>query len=278
MIPAGAGRFPNRDEHHSLGAMGIVVGLNGERIDPLEESICAQLRASGSARAALGSLPVPVEQWRTTARAAARRLDRPVRTLIATDLVHAVLSDWPANDREQAIHDAALRSAVMAISDHTEDTDALEPLRGHPRGVPLMLSAIGRWDIEVDLDFAYDGTFTVRGTNVDAYETADALRECFADHGMRPYAILTPERDHTGQFVADRVHVHLIGVRPGEPPDHQASSYIGEASPRTSRRLYLPMLDYLTRRTLPALPARIPLILPVGRDRIPVFALTVNRR
>lgn len=259
--------------------MGILVGLDGERIDPLEEFIRAQLHSRGSVRADLNSLTVTTEHWRKTARAAARRLQRPVRTLIAGGAVHAILTDWPANERERAIHEATLRSAIRAVG----VTESPGPINLHepaaavrPRGEPVMLSQIGRWDIEVDLDFSYNGTFTVRGSNVDAYHTADTLRAYLDDHGLVPYAVLTPEQDATGQFLPDHVHVHLVAVKPGEPVDHRASDYIGEASTRSARRLYQPMLERLTHGALPALPARIPRVLPVGRDRVPVFALLVN--
>jgi hypothetical protein len=57
------------------------------------------------------------DEWRKAARAAARRLGRPVETLQHRHIVVAALKDWPANELEQQVQDAALRNAVNRIAD-----------------------------------------------------------------------------------------------------------------------------------------------------------------
>lgn len=60
-------------------------------------------------------LPMTVNQWRRVARAVGRELDRPVRTILTGGDLHALLQDWPRDDREAVLHDAALRRAVNAV-------------------------------------------------------------------------------------------------------------------------------------------------------------------
>jgi len=61
----------------------------------------------------IAEIPVPVEEWRRLARAAARALGRPVQTVIVQNVeVAAVLRDWPATPDEQATHWAAMRRAI----------------------------------------------------------------------------------------------------------------------------------------------------------------------
>lgn len=57
------------------------------------------------------------DEWREAARAAARRLDRPIETVQHRHLVVAALKDWPANKLEQQVQDAALRAAMHRIAD-----------------------------------------------------------------------------------------------------------------------------------------------------------------
>ncbi|MCK3769779.1 hypothetical protein MZK47_08875 [Microbacterium aerolatum] len=272
--------------------MGIVVGINGERIDPLDESLRVQLSATGSAVADVDTLTVSPARWRAAARAAARSLGRPVKTIAAGHHLHAILTDWPADDREQQIHDAALRAVVDAIAspisvppdrwgviptERPAVTD-MEPTEPPVRGKPLSLASVPKWDLEIDFDFVYDGTFTVRSSRGNAVAVAASLREYVADHGYQPYVLLGPEQDPDGQFVLDRIHAHLFLHGPNAEPDYQASDYIGEVSSRTARRLFEPMAESLSRGMLPALPARISGVLPLGTDGEPAFVLTVNRR
>lgn len=89
----------------------------------LLEQITAELTATGGARAPLESLPVDVDEWRKIARAAARSLGRPVRTLCTEDAVEAYLSDWPATEEEQRVHLATLRAAINRNTVPSEDSD-----------------------------------------------------------------------------------------------------------------------------------------------------------
>ena len=57
------------------------------------------------------------DEWRKAARAAARRLGRPVETLQHRHIVVAALKDWPANELEQQVQDAVLRNALNRIAD-----------------------------------------------------------------------------------------------------------------------------------------------------------------
>lgn len=87
--------------------------------DPLVDAISEQLRLRGSARSSPGE---PAGPWRSAARAAARSLGRPVETIEHGGIAHAALRDWPANELEEQIQRKALRRAVEAVADHTEQT------------------------------------------------------------------------------------------------------------------------------------------------------------
>jgi hypothetical protein len=80
----------------------------------LLEFIRTRLLSAGTVIVAITSLGVPVPEWRRTARAAARELGRPVRTLVHGDVVQAYLTDWPASSQERVVHDRAMRAAVGA--------------------------------------------------------------------------------------------------------------------------------------------------------------------
>src|SRR3954451_19601153 len=95
--------------------MGDVVGFDRQRVDPLVENFKQSFFEFGQARATVDDLGVSLAQWRTTARAVARDLQRTVKTLVAGGQVHAVLTDWPMDERESAIHRAQLRAAVNAV-------------------------------------------------------------------------------------------------------------------------------------------------------------------
>lgn len=96
--------------------MGKIVGLDGKSIDPLAVIIRDALETDGSVSQSLRSLTVPVEQWRRLARAVGRDLGRPVQTVVSPDAVHAALRDWPANEREQRIHEQAMRDVANAAA------------------------------------------------------------------------------------------------------------------------------------------------------------------
>lgn len=80
--------------------------------------IRAQLDERGSARVIVEDLPMTVNQWRHVARTVGRELDRPVRTILTGGDLHALLQDWPRDAREAALHDAALRRAVVGVGLH----------------------------------------------------------------------------------------------------------------------------------------------------------------
>lgn len=101
---------------HYAALMGDVVGMTGEPIDPLQENLRQSFYKFGQARATIDALGIPLTEWRKAARAVARDLGRPVQTLVGGDQVHAVLTDWPADDRESAVHRAQLRAAVVAAA------------------------------------------------------------------------------------------------------------------------------------------------------------------
>lgn len=106
--------------------MGKVIGLNGKAVDSLMLSLRAALLAEGAASQLLKGAPVSVEEWRRKVRVVARELGRPVRTFVSVDAVHAILRDWPADDRESQIHDRALEEAVELSKLATEMTTPIE--------------------------------------------------------------------------------------------------------------------------------------------------------
>jgi phage tail sheath gpL-like len=80
------------------------------------EELRVGLAAAGSVNVAQDGLPVPADVWRKVARRAARDLGRPIQTLTHDRWVHAILADWPRDEREAAIHLEALRRAVEAAA------------------------------------------------------------------------------------------------------------------------------------------------------------------
>ncbi|MGA0568624.1 hypothetical protein ACO2Q7_14940 [Rathayibacter sp. KR2-224] len=85
---------------------------DGRRRDALILWLRDELAATGSVSQRLGEVTVSMEEWRKAARATGRELGRPVQTLAGADAVHAVLTDWPRDDRERAIHMEALKAAM----------------------------------------------------------------------------------------------------------------------------------------------------------------------
>ena len=96
--------------------MGTIIGLNGNPVDPLAIRIREAFEADGSVAQSLESLTVPVEEWRQIARAVGRDLGRPVQTVVSPDAVHAVLRDWPTDERERRIQAQNMRDVVDAIA------------------------------------------------------------------------------------------------------------------------------------------------------------------
>lgn len=81
----------------------------------LVEQLRDALSESGGVRAPLETLPVSVELWRSSARAAGRSLGRRIRTFEGDVAVEAYLADWPRDDEERRLHFAAMREAVNRI-------------------------------------------------------------------------------------------------------------------------------------------------------------------
>lgn len=96
--------------------MGKIVGFDGKSFDSLTFIILAAFEADGSVSQRLESLTIPVEEWRRIARAVGRGLGRPVQTVVSPDSVHAVLRDWPANERERHIHKQTMRDIADAVA------------------------------------------------------------------------------------------------------------------------------------------------------------------
>ena len=97
--------------------MGEIIGIGDRQVqNALAVAIRDTLTAHGSVAQDVASLTVPVDEWRKTARAVGREINRPVQTLIAGDAVHAVLCDWPHDEHEQNIHQRKMRPAMDAVS------------------------------------------------------------------------------------------------------------------------------------------------------------------
>jgi len=92
------------------------------------DAIRAGFQGRGSAHVAAGDLRLSPERWRALARKVGRELGRSVQTLESDGSVWAVLRDWPRDERERGIHDAALRAASTAA--------ALHPPQIGPRPIP----------------------------------------------------------------------------------------------------------------------------------------------
>lgn len=73
----------------------------GPSYDDLIAQLADDLEAHGWLRVPLADLPVKPTVWRRAARAAARRMGRTVKTGESADGVHAWLTDWPRDEREQ---------------------------------------------------------------------------------------------------------------------------------------------------------------------------------
>lgn len=103
-----------------MDCVGEVIDIRSRKSgDELLLVIRDALVAKGSISRDIDSLTVSVELWRKAARGAGRSLKRPVRTVITDRVVHAVLADWPRDDHERRIQQAALRAAMNAASQYS---------------------------------------------------------------------------------------------------------------------------------------------------------------
>jgi len=85
-------------------------------LDGMRDRIAADLLNAGSVMVHVGDLSITASEWRAIARAAARKIGRPIETVANETRAWAVLRDWPADDRERAKLDAAITNAVRSIS------------------------------------------------------------------------------------------------------------------------------------------------------------------
>lgn len=79
------------------------------------EALRHDLLTSGGANADVTTLPMTAEEWRSAARTIARAEGRTVRTFFSGTMLHAVLTDWPANAAEEAALAESVRRGVQAI-------------------------------------------------------------------------------------------------------------------------------------------------------------------
>jgi hypothetical protein len=79
----------------------------------LVDEIETTLRRRGSIQTTVAS-DGEADEWRKAARAAARKIGRPVETVQHRHVVVA-LKDWPANELEQQLWDATLNNVMSRI-------------------------------------------------------------------------------------------------------------------------------------------------------------------
>lgn len=79
------------------------------------EALRQELLSTGGASANITHMPMSADEWRSDARRIARAEGRTVRTFRSGDTVHATLTDYPANEVEEASFAAALRRGVERI-------------------------------------------------------------------------------------------------------------------------------------------------------------------
>ena len=93
--------------------MGEIIPFRGRTSETnVDEAIQDALQSQGFAVQSIESLTVSLDEWRKRARSVARKLGRPVQTIVVGDSVHAALRDWPRDEREQLLHDQAKRAIV----------------------------------------------------------------------------------------------------------------------------------------------------------------------
>lgn len=99
-----------------------VIPLHGRRDDDLLARLRESLADRGSVTQDLEPGDMVPKVWRATARRAAKDLGRPVRTLavehdgLDTITVHAILTDWPVTETEEAADMAIRRRIVDAVA------------------------------------------------------------------------------------------------------------------------------------------------------------------
>lgn len=86
-------------------------------IEQIKDTLRTAFQARGEAHVHVADIRVSLDEWRRLARTVARDLRRPVQTVASEDQAWAVLRDWPSDDREQQIHDKAMRDAMNAAAD-----------------------------------------------------------------------------------------------------------------------------------------------------------------
>ncbi|TGD36697.1 hypothetical protein EB834_18570 [Brevibacterium aurantiacum] len=91
-----------------------------QRIPSVREAITDQLLACGSSQTPVQGLSVTVNEWRSSARAVGRALNRPIKTFVAGEVVFAVLGDWPTGAREEELHQQSLQRAAAAVNESFE--------------------------------------------------------------------------------------------------------------------------------------------------------------
>ncbi|HWU31043.1 MAG TPA: hypothetical protein VN041_18325 [Microbacterium sp.] len=84
-----------------------------------EEEIMREMRLNGGAQRVIED-DIEAAEWRKVARAAARRLGRPVETMRAGRIVVAALKDWPGNELEHQLNQAQMRNVMERMSQHLE--------------------------------------------------------------------------------------------------------------------------------------------------------------
>lgn len=108
-----AGAAASRPGHPRIGVRGISASGYVGNVDQVDH-IVRKLRTRGSVQVSIED-DAEAEQWRRDARAAARRLGRPVETVRYGSIVVAALRDWPANELERQVHNARMRSALSKM-------------------------------------------------------------------------------------------------------------------------------------------------------------------
>ncbi|AXA97573.1 hypothetical protein [Microbacterium sp. PM5] len=78
------------------------------------EQIKKELRLNGSVQVSIVD-DDEAEEWRRDARRAARELGRPVETIRHRSIVVAALRDWPANELEEEVTQAKLRTVMNRV-------------------------------------------------------------------------------------------------------------------------------------------------------------------
>lgn len=85
-------------------------------IEQTRAVIAFQLRSMGSAFTPIPEDLSEMEIWRKVARSAAHGLGRRVQTSILNDGVHAWLTDWPRDRREEKLRAESMRRSVHAAT------------------------------------------------------------------------------------------------------------------------------------------------------------------